>query len=192
MRRLAVFVALLAAACTKERGQTVSALSDDPPPRVVAEPSRPALPAPAPPPSSSVSSSAAPQVAGSLRFVEVPKDAELGAFLRSERLRAKSEGRVLVLYAGASWCPPCRRFHAAARSHSLDALLGRVTLVVFDADADVERLSALGYTFKYIPYFARPGPNGRRAASLEVSDMGPQGQEQIMTTLHAWQQEGEP
>lgn len=122
-----------------------------------------------------------------LRFLSPPSDAELGAYLRTERLRSKSEGRLLVVYAGAPWCPPCRRFHSAAHGGSLDASLGRVTLVELDADKDAERLGSLGYVFKNIPYFAVPGENGKPTnRQLAVVDISPAAQNQIVETLHLW------
>ena len=122
-----------------------------------------------------------------LRFLDAPADAELGAFLRTERLRAKGEGRLLVVYAGAPWCPPCRRFHSAAHGGSLDASLGRVTLVELDADKDSERLAGLGYVFKNIPYFAVPGETGRPTSQqLAVVDVTPAAQERIVETLRLW------
>jgi thiol-disulfide isomerase/thioredoxin len=122
-----------------------------------------------------------------LRFLSPPGDAELGAFLRTERLRAKGEGRLLVVYAGAPWCPPCRRFHAASHGGSLDASLGLVTLVELDADKDAERLAALGYVFKNIPYFAVPAENGKPTnRQLAVVDVTPGAQDRIVETLRRW------
>lgn len=122
-----------------------------------------------------------------LRFLGAPADAELGAFLRTERLRAKGEGRLLVLYAGAPWCPPCRRFHSAAHGGALDASLGRVTLVELDADKDAERLSGLGYVFKNIPYFAVPSETGRPTSQqLAVVDVTPAAQDRIVEALRLW------
>jgi hypothetical protein len=122
-----------------------------------------------------------------LRFSSPPADAELAAYLRAERLRAKGEGRLLVVYAGASWCPPCRRFHAAAHEGSLDASLGHLTLVELDADKDAERLASLGYVFKNIPYFAVPGENGRPTnRQLAVVDVSPAAQDRIVETLRLW------
>lgn len=138
--------------------------------------------------SAEASSAAAPGVATArLRFVSPPADAELGAFLRTERLRAKAQGRLLVVYAGASWCPPCTRFHAAAHAGQLDAELGETTLVELDADADQARLGALGYVYKNIPYFAAPAENGRVGEALAVVDISRAAQRQIVDTLKRWQ-----
>ncbi|HQY60324.1 MAG TPA: hypothetical protein PK141_02940 [Polyangiaceae bacterium] len=125
--------------------------------------------------------------AARLAFLAPPADADLGAFLRTERLRAKAGGRLLVVYAGASWCPPCKRFHAAAHGGELDADLGATTLVELDADNDRARLEALGYMYKNIPYFAIPGENGRVHEALSVVDTTQGAQRQIVDTLTRWQ-----
>ena len=171
-------------ACTRERERP------DPP---VPEPSPPVAQTPdsvlsnTPASPSSKASSAA--SAAPLRFLVPPDDLELGAFLRSERLKQKSDGRLLVVYVGAPWCPPCKRFHAASHGGALDATLGHVALVELDADRDGDRLAGLGYVFKSIPYFAVVGPAGKPAKSLAVSDMGPSAQTQIVDTLTLWQAE---
>lgn len=175
--------ACLAVACTRE-----SVRSEGPHEAPTQEPSREAGKGS----SSTVDAMAVPSARSAspseqLRFLGAPADAELGAFLRTERLRAKGEGRLLVLYAGAPWCPPCRRFHAAAHEGALDASLGRVTLVELDADKDAERLAGLGYVFKNIPYFAVPGETGRPTAQqLAVVDVTPAAQGRIVETLRLW------
>ncbi len=69
-------------------------------------------------------------------------------------------GPVLV-YVGATWCEPCRRFHTAAAAGQLDGALPQLRLLVFDLDRDGERLKAAGYSSAYIPLFALPNPDGR-------------------------------
>lgn len=75
--------------------------------------------------------------------------------------RARHEGRQLLVYVGAGWCEPCRRFHAAAAAHQLDAAFPTLRLLEFDADRDGERLQAAGYQSRLIPLFARPAADGR-------------------------------
>jgi hypothetical protein len=143
---------------------------------------------------SAVATSAAPATAtptarpasdAKLRVVKPPPDAELASFLRTERLRAKAESRVLVVYAGAKWCDPCKHFHALLDAGRLDAKLSRTTLVELDVDQDTERLSAAGYKYKFIPYFAVAGADGHPEKEMQVTgkDVGDDTIEQLV----AWQ-----
>jgi thiol-disulfide isomerase/thioredoxin len=142
---------------------------------------------------SAVTTSAAPATssakpatsASKLRVVKPPPDAELASFLRTERLRAKGESRVLVVYAGAKWCDPCKHFHALLDSGRLDATLSRTTLVELDVDQDTERLSAAGYKYRFVPYFAVAGADGHPEKEMQVTgkDIGDDTIEQLV----AWQ-----
>ncbi len=105
---------------------------------------------------------------GKLKIVRAPSDAEVTSFVRTERLRAKADGRVLVVYAGATWCDPCKHFHALAYGGKLDAKLSRMELLEFDVDADTERLSGAGYKYRFIPYFALAGADGHAEKELAV------------------------
>src|SRR2546430_8023835 len=75
----------------------------------------------------------------------------------SEMARARREGRELLVYVGATWCEPCRRFHQAAAAHKLDADFPRLRLLEFDSDRDGERLATAGDGSRLIPVVARPG-----------------------------------
>jgi thiol-disulfide isomerase/thioredoxin len=183
--RVALVLSLALPACSREvprepvlREPPATAPPPTPPAPPTLASSAPTLASSAPAPASS-----APRLA----FLAPPPDADLAAFLRTERLRAKAAGRLLVVYAGASWCPPCKRFHAAAHAGELDAELGSTTLVELDADGDQARLGALGYVYKNIPYFALPGENGRAGESLSVVDTTHGAQRQIVGTLTRWQ-----
>ena len=94
-----------------------------------------------------------------------PKDADALSTIRTERLRAKAAGRTLVVFAGASWCEPCRAFHEALVQGKLPSL-SRITFLEFDADEDRDRLAMVGYAFREIPYFARPKEDGTPAESF--------------------------
>ncbi len=67
----------------------------------------------------------------------------------------------LVVYVGASWCEPCVAFHDALLAGQLDADLPGVRFLEFDLDRDKARLEADGYTSRFVPLFALPGPDGR-------------------------------
>ena len=92
-----------------------------------------------------------------VRVVMAGQDSDALSVVRTERLRAKADGRVLVVYAGAGWCEPCKRFKRAIETGALDDKLAKTTLLVFDADRDSERLASAGYKFRFIPYVGLPG-----------------------------------
>jgi thiol-disulfide isomerase/thioredoxin len=137
-------------------------------------PAPPAPPAPAP-------------SSPSLRVDEAPSDTDALTLIRTKRLQAKSEGRVLVVYVGATWCEPCKKLKAEIASGRLDRPLGRVTLLAFDADKDVDRLGAVGYTFKFVPFVALPGPDGRPADTQQASGKGGQAWRELLGKLEEWQ-----
>ncbi len=97
----------------------------------------------------------------SLRFVPAPAEGDVATLVQAAAAKAKGEGRTLVVYTGAVWCDPCRRFHEAATRGELGPELDGITLLEFDLDRDADRLRAAGYTSKYIPLFARPATDGR-------------------------------
>jgi thiol-disulfide isomerase/thioredoxin len=88
-------------------------------------------------------------------------EGEAAAVVAGELQKAKREGRQLLVYVGATWCEPCRRFHQAAAEHKLDAAFPTLRLLEFDSDRDGERLAAAGYVSQLIPLFARPRDDGR-------------------------------
>jgi hypothetical protein len=117
---------------------------------------------------------------GGLRIVEPAPDDDVASLVRARRLSSRAEGRVLVVYAGAAWCEPCRKLRA--RAAATDGL-ARVDLLAFDADRDRDRLAAAGYVFTHIPYVALPGPDGAPAdaAAAPHGDMG-----YVLTRLSVW------
>jgi thiol-disulfide isomerase/thioredoxin len=122
-----------------------------------------------------------------VRMILAPADADALSVVRTERLRARSEGRVLAVYVGATWCEPCKRFKHEIEAGRLDAQLGKVTLLAFDADRDQDRLGALGYTFKFIPYVGLPGADGRPTDSQEAKGKGSMAWREVASKLEAWQ-----
>jgi hypothetical protein len=125
-----------------------------------------------------------------VRIVMAAADADALSLVRTERLRAKAEGRVLVVYAGAGWCEPCKRFKNAIQTGSLDDKLAKTTLLVFDADRDTARLAAAGYKFQFIPSVAMPGADGAPADSAEARAKGSESWRELVTKLEPWQSAG--
>lgn len=100
-------------------------------------------------------------LARGLRIVHAGLGLDAARVVREEREKAKSDGRDLVVYVGATWCEPCQVFHKAAQRGELDGEFPDLTLLEFDLDQDRDRLSAAGYVGQYIPLFAMPDATGR-------------------------------
>lgn len=119
-----------------------------------------------------------------VELVAASGDEPVEAIVRREAGRARAAGRSLVVYLGAPWCEPCVRFHDAVQAGSLDAELPALTVLEFDYDRDADRLRAAGYDWKYVPLFARPGPDGRASGrSIEGSIKGEGAVAQIVPRL---------
>jgi thiol-disulfide isomerase/thioredoxin len=115
------------------------------------------------------------------------QDGDALSTVRTERLKAKAEGRVLVVYVGAGWCPPCRRLKEEIQAGRLDEKLSKITLLAFDADRDTERLAGAGYKFEFIPYVALPGADGHPSDSVEARGKGKESWRELVTKLESWQ-----
>lgn len=74
---------------------------------------------------------------------------------------ARREGRVPLVYVGATWCEPCQYFHRAAERGELDEHLPALALLELDRDRDGARIDAAGYGSRMIPLFVVPGEDGR-------------------------------
>src|ERR1041385_5939935 len=81
---------------------------------------------------------------GHVETVEAPSIPVVAPLIAAERERAIKEGKQLVVYVGADWCPPCRRFHDAVARDKLDASLGKLRLIMFDSDRDMAALRRAG------------------------------------------------
>lgn len=125
-----------------------------------------------------------------VRVVVAGQDSDALSVVRTERLRAKAEGRVLVVYAGAGWCEPCKRFKHAIQTGALDDKLSKTTLLVFDADRDTERLASAGYKFQYIPYVGLPGADGQPTDTAEARGKGSEAWRELVAKLEGWQSKG--
>ncbi len=130
---------------------------------------------------------AAARTEGGVRVVLAAADQEAIALIRTERLRAKADGRVLVVYVGAGWCEPCRALKREIESGRLDRRLSKITLLAFDADRDADRLAGGGYTFKFIPYVALPGADGHVSEALAATGHGKDAWRELLTKLDDWQ-----
>lgn len=140
---------------------------------------------PEPSPRPAPSSTAAPVATNGVRFVTASGDGDFAKLVRAERDRAKTEGRDLLVYVGASWCEPCQRFHEAARRGELDGAFPKLSLLEADADADRDRLREAGYASEMIPLFALPGPDGRgNARRIEGSVKGDKAVANLAPRLH--------
>ena len=85
---------------------------------------------------------------------------DVAEIVKSARATARAHGRALMVYIGATWCEPCQRFHHAAEEGKLDDQFPTLSLLVFDLDADGNRLKRAQYAPGYIPYFGVPGDDG--------------------------------
>ncbi len=99
-------------------------------------------------------------LARGIRFVKADSG-DVPQVVRTERERAATDGRDLIVYVGAKWCEPCQRFHQAAQRGELDEDFPNLTILEFDLDEDRDRVFAAGYSSKLIPLFVKPGPDGR-------------------------------
>lgn len=95
-----------------------------------------------------------------LEIVAATAATEVAPLIASEVAAAARDQRTLLVYVGATWCEPCRYFHAAAEAGQLDGTFGRLRLLEFDADRDTEALERAGYSAAMIPLFAVPRPDG--------------------------------
>lgn len=95
-----------------------------------------------------------------IELVDAPIAGEVAPIVAAEYVRATADHKQLLVYVGASWCEPCRRFHDAAAAGQLDATFSNLRLLVFDLDRDGDALTRAGYTSALIPLFALPKPDG--------------------------------
>ncbi len=85
---------------------------------------------------------------------------DLARLVRTELATARRDGKQLLVYVGAEWCEPCKRFHEAAAAGQLDAELGNLRLLELDNDRHSDALHRAGYRSSLIPLFAVPNLDG--------------------------------
>ncbi len=123
---------------------------------------REAPPAPPPPAPANTALAPAPKPAtAKLIWLDAPAEGELPVLVQQVDRDARAHGQAALVYVGAAWCEPCRYFHEAALRGELDAALGQVRILAYDADRDRSRLEAAGYASRMIPLLVRPLADGR-------------------------------
>ena len=99
--------------------------------------------------------------------------APLEQFVQQHVEEADASGKRVIVYVGASWCEPCKRFHKALESGQLDEALAGTQFLEFDADDDRGELKAAGYVSKFIPLFSVPDQSGHASGrAIEGSIKG--------------------
>jgi thiol-disulfide isomerase/thioredoxin len=98
--------------------------------------------------------------AARIEWIKAPAGEDAAAVVKRELERAHADKKTLLVYVGATWCEPCKRFHDASTRGELDGVFLDLRLVEFDLDVDAERLARAGYVSKMIPLFAIPTENG--------------------------------
>jgi hypothetical protein len=101
------------------------------------------------------------QAPAGVEYVAAPASGEVAPLVKQALDDARREHRRVLVYVGATWCEPCRRFRRAVEEHKLDAAFPGLRLLEFDLDRDKERLATAGYVSRLIPLFARPADDGR-------------------------------
>lgn len=116
-----------------------------------------------------------------VELVDAPATTDVAATVRANMI-----GKRTIVYVGAAWCEPCRRFHDAAARGELDGQLGGTRFLVFDQDRAKDALVAAGYKSTYIPLFALPAADGTASGKyIEGSIKGDGAVAQIMPRLRA-------
>ena len=85
----------------------------------------------------------------------------LAAYVAAEQRRVVAAGGRLLVYVGASWCEPCKRFHDAVVAGKLEGHFMGLTLLEFDRDQHGTALDEAGYRSRLIPLFALAQADGR-------------------------------
>lgn len=96
------------------------------------------------------------------RFVTVAPNGPVEPLIAD--VLAKNKDKTVLVYAGASWCEPCQRFHHAVEEGKLDSRLQGFAFIQFDMEADRDRIIEAGYKSVYIPLFYVPLPDGHASA----------------------------
>lgn len=100
--------------------------------------------------------------AAPVTVTKLPDDhSDVAGWVMAEAAAARARGGKPLIYVGATWCEPCKRFKAAAARGELDAELPGLTLLELDADRDEAALQEMGCKSRMIPLLAVPDGDGR-------------------------------
>jgi thiol-disulfide isomerase/thioredoxin len=117
-------------------------------------------------------------------FVDAGDATDVPQRVLAEVERSRTDGRRVVVYVGASWCEPCKRFHDAVERGELDAALANIRFLEFDSDRHGAALDAAGFGGRLIPRFALPGDDGRGSGkAIEGGTKGDDAVAHIMARL---------
>jgi hypothetical protein len=113
-------------------------------------------------------------------FIRGPTNgAPIAPFVAQEVVAAQKGHWNVLVYVSATWCEPCRHFHAAALAGQFDEILPGAHLVEFDLDADKVALAAAGYSPELVPLFCVPKVDGTASdRRIEGSIKGPEAVDQ--------------
>jgi len=112
---------------------------------------------------------------GHVEWVKAGALGDVAGEIKQKQGELKGQNRKMLVYIGATWCEPCRKFHEASERGELDRDFPNLTLLEFDLDKDGAPLAQAGYSPRYIPYFGVPGADGRATdRSIEGSVKGDQ------------------
>ena len=119
-------------------------------------------------------------------LVSTSNEPRVKAQVKAALEAAVAEGRTLVVYVGATWCEPCRRFHDAVSAGQLDDALAGVRFLEFDHDLHQQGLKAAGYLKRFVPLFAIPRPDGSASDRIHQGAIrGPGAVDFLMPRLKA-------
>lgn len=90
---------------------------------------------------------------------------DVAGLCAEELEKAHAQHAQLVVYVGAPWCEPCRRFHDALSAGQLDAAFPDVRFLEFNHDQSKDELTKAGYVSTLIPLFAIPNRDGTASQS---------------------------
>jgi thiol-disulfide isomerase/thioredoxin len=114
-------------------------------------------------------------VASRPQLLRAPAEPQAVApLIAAELAKARAEHATLLVYVGATWCEPCRRFHDALTAGELDTALPDLRFLEFDYDKSHDALARAGYVSQLIPLFAIPNDDGTASERrIEGSIKGP-------------------